>query len=84
MDLGLPGRNGYAIAAEMGALPALRGVPLIALSGYGQPADRAASLAAGFSTHLVKPVDMQALAQAIEAQVTGQAATPPAPGKTDG
>ena len=84
MDLGLPGRNGYAIAAEMGALPALRGVPLIALSGYGQPADRAASLAAGFSTHLVKPVDMQALAQAIEAQVTGQAGRPPAPGKTDG
>lgn len=43
MDLGLPGRNGYAVAAEMRALPALRGVPLIALSGYGQPGDRAAS-----------------------------------------
>jgi CheY-like chemotaxis protein len=34
---------------------------LIALTGYGQAADRAASREAGFDEHFVKPVDIEAL-----------------------
>jgi len=34
---------------------------LIAITGYGQEADRARTAAAGFDHHFVKPVDMQAL-----------------------
>jgi two-component system CheB/CheR fusion protein len=30
---------------------------IVALTGYGQPEDRARALAAGFDDHLVKPVD---------------------------
>lgn len=69
MDLGLPNKSGYLVAAEMKATPSLRHVPLIALSGYGQARDRAASLAAGFEEHLVKPVAFEALAVAIETQL---------------
>ena len=34
---------------------------LVALTGWGQPADRRRSLDAGFDDHLVKPVDVDAL-----------------------
>ncbi|MGH7315885.1 MAG: ATP-binding protein, partial [Candidatus Rokuibacteriota bacterium] len=56
LDLGLPGMDGYEVARR---LRASRGkeVGLIALSGYGQPEDRRKVLAAGFDTHMVKPVD---------------------------
>lgn len=66
MDLGLPGKTGQQVAVEMRAMPALKHVPLIALSGYGQARDQQASVAAGFDQHLVKPVQPDALAAAIE------------------
>jgi CheY-like chemotaxis protein len=34
------------------------GVMLIALTGWGQPADRQRSAEAGFDLHLVKPIDL--------------------------
>jgi signal transduction histidine kinase len=70
MDLGLPGKSGFQVATEMKALPSMRHIPLIALSGYGRERDRAAALAAGFNEHLVKPVTLAKLARVIEAQLT--------------
>jgi signal transduction histidine kinase len=60
-DLGLPGMDGYAVAAALRAGPATAGVRLVALTGYGQDADRRRSAAAGFDLHLTKPVDPAAL-----------------------
>ena len=68
MDLGLPKKTGFEVAAEIKSLPAMRHIPLIALSGYGGKADRAAALVAGFSEHLVKPVALAELARAVETQ----------------
>jgi CheY-like chemotaxis protein len=55
LDIGLPGASGLEVAqqiiAEFDDPP-----PLIAVTGYGQDDDRAASLAAGFYAHLTKPV----------------------------
>ena len=54
-DLGLPDGSGLDVARRARAMP--QPWPrLIALSGYGTDADRQASVAAGFDTHLVKPV----------------------------
>jgi CheY-like chemotaxis protein len=39
----------------------MRGVVLVAASGYGQEADRRRSREAGFDRHLVKPIDPQEL-----------------------
>ena len=65
LDIGLPGMDGYELAAQLRrALPA-GGVRLIALSGYGQASDRARSQAAGFDGHLVKPVEVRRLLDAI-------------------
>ncbi len=65
LDIGLPGMDGYELAAQLRhALPAAP-VRLIALSGYGQSSDRERSKAAGFDGHLVKPVEVRRLLDAI-------------------
>ena len=42
-----------------------KSIRLIALTGYGQPEDRDRAFDAGFDLHLVKPVDRDQLAGAI-------------------
>jgi CheY-like chemotaxis protein len=74
MDIGLPGMSGHEVAREFRQMPLLRSAKLIALSGYGQARDKAESAAAGFDTHLVKPVDPDALVGAIEQSVSGHPA----------
>jgi CheY-like chemotaxis protein len=41
------------------------------LTGYGQPEDRQHALDAGFDTHVVKPVSLEALFAAIDAVASG-------------
>ncbi|MDI1312266.1 PAS domain S-box protein [Prosthecobacter sp.] len=61
-DLGLPDGSGYDI---MRRASALRGIPGIAMSGYGMEEDMRRSREAGFSEHLVKPIDLRELITAI-------------------
>jgi signal transduction histidine kinase/DNA-binding response OmpR family regulator len=61
LDIGLPGMDGYEVARRLRQIPALEGMLLIALSGYGQSEDRKRSLEAGFDHHLVKPVATEQL-----------------------
>jgi len=58
LDIGLPDTDGYALARQLRAIPELRGVTLIALTGYGQDEDRRLAEEAGFDHHLVKPADL--------------------------
>ncbi len=58
VDLGLPRMDGYEVARQIRGQEGGRDVLLIALSGYGQPADREAAQAAGFDKHIVKPPDL--------------------------
>jgi PAS domain S-box-containing protein len=64
IDIGLPGADGYAVAR------ALRNegqtIPLVALTGYGQPEDRQRARKAGFDSHLTKPVDPLRLMELID------------------
>ena len=61
LDIGLPGMSGHEVAARLRRDAALEGSIIVAISGYGQEADRRRSEAAGFDSHLVKPVDFDAL-----------------------
>jgi signal transduction histidine kinase len=61
LDIGLPDMNGNALAEQLRAAAETAGAVLIAVTGYGQDADRQATLAAGFDHHLVKPVDIREL-----------------------
>ncbi|WP_394836159.1 response regulator [Pendulispora rubella] len=59
IDLGLPGMNGFELARRLRR--AKLSLYLVALTGYGQSADRMAALDAGFDEHVVKPVHADAL-----------------------
>jgi signal transduction histidine kinase/ActR/RegA family two-component response regulator len=57
LDIGLPKLNGYEVARRIRYQAWGQAIVLIALTGWGQAADRERSTAAGFDHHLVKPVD---------------------------
>ena len=65
MDIGLPGMDGYEIAARMRQAPEMRSAVLVALTGYGQEKDRERSRQAGFDQHLTKPVDPPTLLRVL-------------------
>ena len=56
VDIGLPDLDGYTVARRVRALPGASSVVLVALTGYGQPDDRAQAMSAGFDLHLTKPI----------------------------
>ena len=60
-DIGLPGMNGYELAAALRREPLLGDVRLIAVSGYGREEDRQRAEAAGFDAHLTKPIEPRVL-----------------------
>lgn len=64
-DIGLPGMNGYEVAAKIRERNDTPKPVLIALTGYDAPSDRLHSLAAGFNHHVAKPVDFYRLLQVI-------------------
>ena len=61
LDIGLPGMDGYELAAQLRCQAWGEGCRFVALSGYAQPEDRERSMAAGFDEHLAKPIDLPAL-----------------------
>jgi CheY-like chemotaxis protein/anti-sigma regulatory factor (Ser/Thr protein kinase) len=65
VDIGLPDVDGYEVARRLRERLA-HGIRLVALTGYGQPQDRARARAAGFDAHLVKPIEPDQLAQTLE------------------
>lgn len=74
LDLGMPGMDGLTLARRLRESLPGRVPHLIALTGFGQPADRARALEAGFDDYLVKPVGPEELKMAIR-RVRGP--TPP-------
>lgn len=55
-DIGLPELSGYDVARTLRADPALAGLRMIAITGYGSAQDRAQAHDAGFDRHFAKPV----------------------------
>jgi len=70
LDIGLPVMDGYELATRLRALPNLGNLQCIALTGYGQEADRQKALAGGFTHHFVKPVDLRAVQAVIDGRAT--------------
>jgi CheY-like chemotaxis protein len=64
LDLAMPRGSGLEVARQLRQDPSLRGILLVAVSGYGQEEVVAQALAAGFDRHFLKPLelaDLQAL-----------------------
>jgi len=62
-DVALPDGTGMELMMQ---LRAMSGIPGIAISGFGNNGDIERSLEAGFSEHLIKPVQLEKLEAAIE------------------
>jgi len=67
LDIGLPGMNGYEVAKKLRESEVNRSAVLVAVTGYGLPAERLRSAEAGFDHHLTKPVDPDALIRLLGA-----------------
>ncbi|MBV8405150.1 MAG: response regulator [Gammaproteobacteria bacterium] len=61
LDVGMPQLDGYEVARRIRAAPWGKDVTLVAVTGWGQEADRRRSREAGFDLHLVKPLDAERL-----------------------
>ena len=72
-DIEMPGEDGYSLIKKVRALDRERGghTPAVALTAYGRVQDRMASLTAGYSMHVPKPVDPGELTTII-ASVAGR------------
>jgi CheY-like chemotaxis protein len=66
LDIGLPGMDGYEVARRLRAANASP-AKLVALTGYGQEADRRRAAEAGFTQHLVKPAQPDVVLGLLEA-----------------
>ena len=65
IDIGLPDMDGYEVARQLRKLMTEHRVRLIAMTGYGQAADRANALQAGFDAHIVKPASADKIMRAL-------------------
>jgi len=69
MDLGMPRIDGVEATRRIRALPQGRDVRIIALTGWGQEADRERTRSAGMDDHIVKPVSPETLQRILREPV---------------
>jgi signal transduction histidine kinase/CheY-like chemotaxis protein len=65
MDLAMPGTDGFTATRQLKANPALRRIPVVALSALAMKADEDRARAAGVDAFLTKPVDRLALERTV-------------------
>jgi len=61
LDIGMPRLNGFDLARKLRAAPQTRRTLLVAITGFGQPADHERGREAGFDLYLVKPLQIDRL-----------------------
>ncbi len=71
IDIHLPGMDGYELMRTVRARDELRAARAIALTGIATVSDRITALAAGFTTHLTKPAEPQALISTVASLGSG-------------
>jgi CheY-like chemotaxis protein len=69
MDLGMPNLNGYEAARRIRKEPWGRELALVVTNCWGQDEDRRRTAEAGFDRHLVKPIAIDLLREALGAPV---------------
>ena len=67
LDIGMPKANGYEVARHIRAQSWGTRIYLVALTGWGQDADKRRADQAGFDAHLVKPVHPETLERLLAA-----------------
>jgi PAS domain S-box-containing protein len=70
-DIGMPGEDGYSFIGKVRALPngGPTSLPAAALTAFARAEDRERALAAGFQSHVTKPLDPSELFSVVRALV---------------
>jgi two-component system cell cycle response regulator DivK len=66
MDIQLPDFNGYEATKRIKAIPALRSIPIIAVTSYALSGDDSKALDAGCDDYVSKPFSPRALLKKIQ------------------
>lgn len=67
MDISLPGQDGLSLTRDLKSDPTTSRIPVVALTAHAMVGDREASLAAGCSGHLTKPIDVEKFGDEVRA-----------------
>ncbi len=67
LDIGMPRMDGYEVARRVRANPALAGIVLVAVTGWGQESDKIRAREAGFDLHFTKPIEPEKLIELLHA-----------------
>jgi PAS domain S-box-containing protein len=77
MDVQMPGMDGYEVTGRLRQLPQGASLPVIAMTAYAMPKDRARALASGMNDFIAKPIEPAELFGVL-ARWVRSAPTPPA------
>jgi PAS domain S-box-containing protein len=77
LDIGMPKMNGLEAAQRIRAMPNGDRITLVALTGWGQEADRQRTQECGFDHHLVKPLDLRELSAIMSTRAPAQVIVAP-------
>lgn len=67
LDIALGGESGETLLQEIRRTPATAHLPVIAVTAFAMPQDRARLLAAGFDDYFTKPISVRSFAPDVEA-----------------
>jgi signal transduction histidine kinase/ActR/RegA family two-component response regulator len=70
-DIKMPRLDGYEFIQQLRALPHLSATPAIAMTGFGMERDAEQARSAGYSAHVVKPVDIAEMERLIQTLTGG-------------
>jgi two-component system, cell cycle response regulator DivK len=66
MDINMPDVDGYTLTNELKMMPALLGVPIVAITANVMKGDRERTLSAGCDGYIEKPIDVDRFIEQIE------------------
>ena len=74
-DISMPEMDGFEFLQRLRQIAGREQIPVIAITGFGRPADIERVRAAGFFSHLTKPLNLDALSDVLEQLANGAAKT---------
>lgn len=72
LDIQLPRMDGYTVARNLRANPALATIPIVAVTSYAMAGDRDKALAAGCTGYIEKPINPDTFMQQVEQHLVSQ------------
>ena len=65
-DISMPEMDGFEFLTRLRKIDGRQDVPVVAITGFGRSDDIERARAAGFYSHLTKPIDLRALTDVLE------------------